>query len=90
MPVNNVNELAEAIVMFTLLPSITVIDKADNFVVDKNGAKPILVHEDNNEYVVMWVDDEFWTIKDFKANTPEKVIKIAYNWCIENKLISIN
>lgn len=53
MPVINVNELAEAIVMFTLLPSINIIDKADNFVVDKNGAKPILVHEDDNEYAVM-------------------------------------
>lgn len=35
MPVINVNELAEAIVMFTLLSSINIIDKADNFVVDK-------------------------------------------------------
>ena len=69
MSVINVNELAEAIVIFTLLPSINVIDKADNFVVDKNGAKPILVHEDDNT---------------------EKAIKIAYNWDVENKLISIN
>lgn len=90
MPVINVNELAEAIVIFTLLPSINVIDKVDNFVVDKNGAKPILVHEGDNEYAVMWVDDEFWTIKEFKSDTPEKAIKIAYNWCVENKLISIN
>lgn len=90
MSVINVNGLAEAMLMFTLLPSISVIDKADNFVVDKNGAKPILVHEGDNEYAVMWVDDEFWTIKDFKADTPEKVIKIAYNWCVEIKLISIN
>lgn len=90
MSVINVNGLAEAMLMFTLLPSISVIDKADNFVVDKNGAKPILVHEGDNEYAVMWVDDEFWTIKDFKADTPEKVIKIAYNWCVENRLISIN
>ena len=90
MSVINANELAEAIVIFTLLPSINVIDKADNFVVDKNGAKPILVHEDNNQYAVMWVDDEFCTIKDFEADTPEKAIKIAYNWCVENKLISIN
>lgn len=90
MSVINVNDLAEAMLMFTLLPSINIIDKVDNFVVDKNGAKPILVHEGDNEYVVMWVDDEFWTIKDFKADTPEKAIKIAYNWCVENKLISIN
>ena len=90
MSVINADELAEAIVIFTLLPSINVIDKADNFVVDKNGAKPILVHEDDNQYAVMWVDDEFCTIKDFEADTPEKAIKIAYNWCVENKLISIN
>ena len=90
MPVINVNELAEAIVMFTLLPSINIIDKADNFVVDKNGAKPTLVHEGDNEYAVMWVDDEFCTIKDFEADTPEKAIKIAFNWCVENRLISIN
>ena len=90
MPVIKANELAEAMLMFTLIPSINVIDKADNFVVDKNGAKPMLVHEGDNEYTVMWVDDEFWTIKDFKADNPRKAITIAYNWCIENKLISIN
>lgn len=90
MVVVNVNELAEAMLMFTLLPSINIIDKANNFVVDKNGAKPILVHEGDNEYAVIWVDDEFCTIKDFEANTPKKAIEIAYNWCVENKLISIN
>ena len=90
MPVVNVDELAEAIVMFTLLPSINIIDKVDNFVVDKNGAKPILVHEGDNEYVVMWVDEDFCTIKDFEANTPERVISLAFNWCVENRLISIN
>lgn len=90
MPVINVNQLAEAIVMFTLLPSINIIDKADNFVVDKNGSKPILVHEGDNKYAVMWVDDEFCTIKDFEADAPEKAIKIAFNWCVENRLISIN
>lgn len=29
-------------------------------------------------------------IKDFEANTPEKVVELAYNWCVENRLISIN
>lgn len=90
MSVINANELSEAIVMFTLLPSINIIDKTDNFVVDKNGAKPILVHEGDNEYAVMWVDDKFCTIKDFESDTSEKAIKIAFNWCVENKLISIN
>lgn len=90
MPVINVNDLAEAMLMFTLLPPINIIDRANNFVVDKNGAKPILVHEGDNEYAVMWVDDEFCTIKDFEADNPGKAITIAYNWCIENKLISIN
>ena len=89
MPVINVNQLAEAIVMFTLLPSINIIDKADNFVVDKNGAKPILVHEGDNEYAVMWVDDEFCTIKDFEADTPIKAISLAFNWCIKNELIKL-
>ena len=90
MKVINANELSEAIVMFTLLPSINIIDKTDNFVVNKNGAKPMLVHEGDNEYAVMWVNDKFCTIKDFEANTPEKVIKIAFNWCVKNRLISIN
>lgn len=35
-------------------------------------------------------DDEFCTIKDFEADNPGKAITIAYNWCIENKLININ
>ena len=90
MSVINVNKLAESMIMFTLLPSINIIERADNFVVDKNGAKPALIHQDDNEYVVMWVDDEFCTIKDFEADTPENAIKIAFNWCVENKLISIN
>ena len=90
MPVINVNDLAEAMLMFTLLPPINIIDRANNVVVDKNGAKPILVHEGDNEYAVMWVDDEFRTIKDFEADNPGKAITIAYNWCIGNKLISIN
>ena len=90
MSVINVNYLAEAMIMFTLLPPINIIDRANNVVVDKNGAKPILVHEGDNEYAVMWVDDEFCTIKDFEADNPGKAITIAYNWCIENKLISIN
>ena len=90
MPIININELAEAMLMFTLLPSINIVDKAGNIVINKNGAKPILVHEGDNEYAVMWVNDEFCTIKDFEADTPEKVIKIAYNWCVENKLININ
>ena len=27
---------------------------------------------------------------DFEADTPEKVVELAYNWCVENRLISIN
>lgn len=88
MPVINVNDLAEAMLMFTLLPPINIIDRANNFVVDKNGAKPALIHQDDNEYVVMWVDEDFCTIKDFEANTPEKVISLAFNWCVENRLIT--
>lgn len=40
--------------------------------------------------VGMWVDKDFCTIKDFEADTPEKVVELAYNWCVENRLISIN
>lgn len=86
----DVNKLAETILMFTSLPSINSIDEKDIYVVDKNGAKPALIHQDDNEYVVMWVDEDFCTIKDFEADTPEKAISLAFNWCVENKLISIN
>ena len=86
----DVNKLAETILMFTSLPSINSIDEKDIYVVDKNGAKPALIHKDDNEYVVMWVDEDFCTIKDFEADTPEKSISLAFNWCVENKLISIN
>lgn len=86
----DVNKLAETTLMFTALPSINSMDETDTYVVDKNGAKPALIHQDDNEYVVMWVDEDFCTIKDFEADTPEKVVKLAYNWCVENKLISIN
>lgn len=39
MPVINVNDLAEAMLMFTLLPPINIIDRANNFVVDKKWCK---------------------------------------------------
>ena len=81
---------SEAMKMFILLPSINRIGETDTYTIDKNGAKPALVHQDDNEYVVMWVDEDFCTIKDFNGDTPHKAIKLAYNWCVENKLISIN
>lgn len=81
--------LVLAIKMFVSLPSINRIDNKDNYIVDKNGAKPALVHQDD-EYIIMWVDEDFCTIKDFSANTPEDALRLAYNWCVENKLISIN
>lgn len=84
------NKLAEAILMFNLLPPINVVGKAEYYIVDKYGAKPVLIHQDDNEYGVMWVDEDFYAIVDFGADTPEKAIKMAYNWCVENNLISIN
>ena len=82
--------LALAMKMFTSLPSISRTDETDTYVVNKDGAKPALIHQGDNEYVVMWVDEDFCTIKDFEANTPERVISLAFNWCVENRLISIN
>lgn len=82
--------LALAMKMFTSLPSISKTDETDTYVVNKDGAKPALIHQGDNEYVVMWVDEDFCTIKDFEANTPERVISLAFNWCVENRLISIN
>lgn len=89
MSVINVNVLAETMLVFTLLPSINLTNKEDNYVVDKNGAKPALVHQDN-EYIVMWVDEDFCTIKDFSANSPEEALKLAYNWCVDNNLIVLS
>lgn len=81
--------LALAMKMFSSLPSISRTDETDSYIVNENGAKPALIHEDNT-YIVMWVDEDFFTIKDFEADTPEKAISLAFNWCVENKLISIN
>lgn len=82
--------LALAMKMFNSLPSISRTDETNTYVVNKDGAKPALIHQGDNEYVVMWVDEDFCTIKDFEANTPERVISLAFNWCVENRLISIN
>lgn len=87
--ITNDSLLALAIKMFTSLPSISRTDETDTYVVNKDGAKPALIHENDN-YVIMWVDEDFCTIKDFEANTPERVISLAFNWCAENRLISIN
>lgn len=86
---DNDSLLALAIKMFTSLPSISRTDETDIYIVNKDGAKPVLIHQDDNEYGVMWVDEDFCTIKDFGADTPEKAISLAFNWCVENKLISI-
>lgn len=82
--------LGLAMKMFTSLPSISSMDETDTYVVNKDGAKPVLIHQDDNEYCVMWIDEDFCTIKDFGADTPEKAILLAFNWCVENRLISIN
>lgn len=87
---DNDSLLALAIKMFASLPSISRTDETDIYIVNKDGAKPALIHQDDNKYVVMWVDEDFCTIKDFEANTPERVISLAFNWCVENRLISIN
>lgn len=87
---DNYSLLALAIKMFTSLPSISRTDETDTYVVNKDGAKPALIHQGDNEYVIMWVDEDFCTIKDFEANTLERVISLAFNWCVENRLISIN
>lgn len=84
-----IDRLALAINMFTSLPSISRTDETDNYVVNENGAKPALIHQDDNEYVVMWVDEDFCTIKDFEADTPIKAISLAFNWCIKNELIKL-
>lgn len=87
--ITNDSLLALAMKMFTSLPSISRTDETDTYIVNKDGAKPALIHENDN-YVIMWVDEDFCTIKDFEANTPEIVISLAFNWCVENRLISIN
>ena len=87
--ITNDSLLALAMKMFTSLPSISRTDETDTYVVNKDGAKPALINENDN-YVIMWVDEDFCTIKDFEANTPERVISLAFNWCVENRLISIN
>ena len=55
---DNDNLLALAIKMFTSLPSIIRTDETDTYVVNKDGAKPTLIHENDN-YIIMWVDEEF-------------------------------
>lgn len=50
---DNDNLLALAIKMFTSLPSISRTDETDIYVVNKDGPKPVLIHQDDNEYVVM-------------------------------------
>lgn len=80
--------LALAMKMFSSLPSISRTDETDSYIVNENGAKPALIHEDNT-YIVMWVDEDFFTIKDFEADTPEEAIYKAFEFCKNNNLIEI-
>lgn len=48
---------------------------------------PNLYHFDGAWHVT-WIDCEDGdSIKDFEAETPEEVIKKAFDWCVELKLI---
>lgn len=57
-------------------------------VVEDWGYIPCLYHFDV-EWHVSWTHcDENDIIEDFCANTPEKAIKDAFEWCVVNNLIN--
>lgn len=80
-------EAADEFLLFTQLPNIDEIEK-DKYVVDDLGYIPTLYYDDNNQYYVIdWINDEFNTIRNISGITPEGAIRKAFKWCLDNNLI---
>ena len=52
------------------------------------GYTPCLYHFDGEWHISWTYCDEDDTIEDFCADTPEKAIKDAFEWCVVNNLIN--
>lgn len=85
----DINKLAEAMILFTHLPNITVEEREDNFVVcgEDEGYIPHLYHFEG-KYGIDWIGSEGDTLHYINGDTPEDAIIKAYTWCKDNKLIN--
>ena len=82
-------EAADALLLFTQLPCITIEEKPDNFVVCEEccGCVPHL-YAINSQYAIDWVDEEGLCIRYIKGTTPEQAIRNAFKWCLDKGLIT--
>lgn len=81
-------EAADELLLFTQLPNIDEIEE-DNYIVDDLGYIPTLYYDDNNQYYVIdWVNDEFNTVHNISGITPERAIRNAFKWCLDKGLIT--
>ena len=81
-------EAADEFLLFMQLPNIDEIEE-DNYIVDNLGYIPTLYYDDNNQdYVIDWVNDEFNTVYNISGITPEQAIRKAFKWCLDKGLIT--
>lgn len=81
-------EAADEFLLFMQLPNIDEIEE-DNYIVDNLGYIPTLYYDDNNQYYVIdWVNDEFNTVYNISGITPEQAIRKAFKWCLDKGLIT--
>lgn len=82
-------EAADALLLFTQLPCITIEEKADNFVVCEEccGCVPHL-YAINSQYAIDWIDEEGLCVRYIKGITPEQAIRNAFKWCLDKGLIT--
>ena len=81
-------ETADEFLLFTQLPNINEIEE-DNYIVDDLGYIPTLYYDDNNQcYVIDWINDEFNTVRNISGITPKQAIRNAFKWCLDKGLIT--
>ena len=82
-------EAADELLLFTQLPCITIEKKSDNFVVCGQycGCVPHL-YTIGSQYAIDWVDEDGICIRYIKGITPDKAIRNAFKWCLDEGLIT--
>lgn len=87
----DIQKLAEAMILFTKLPCINIYFEEGPIQTceEDEGYIPHL-YKFEGKYVIDWIGSEDDSLHRINGKTPEDAIHNAFNWCVENKLISIN
>lgn len=76
--------------LFTQLPCINIYEEGEFTTCPEDEGYIPQLYKYEGKYGIDWVSNEGDSIKYITDETPQKAIQSAFNWCVENKLISIN